>query len=269
MDVLKRNNVKVSGTGETPMLFAHGYGCDQNMWRYITPAFAEDYKIILFDQMGFGKSDVSAYSAQKYNSLQAYANDILEIAEALNLKDIIFVGHSVSAIIGILAAVKAPNLFQKLILITPSPRYINDTDYTGGFASETMNSLLESLDSNYLAWSVAMAPVIMGNADRPEWSEELAASFCRSNEEIAQNFAHLTFLSDNRADLPKVQTKSLILQCQEDVIAPMEVGYYMHQNVINSQLIILNAKGHCPNLSAPEETIKAIQDFLSAEEVLH
>ncbi|MDQ4140296.1 MAG: alpha/beta hydrolase [Bacteroidota bacterium] len=269
MDVLKRNNVNVIGKGEIPMLFAHGYGCDQNMWRYITPAFAEDYKIILFDHVGFGKSDISGYSDSRYNSLQAYADDILEIAEVLHLKDIVFVGHSVSAMIGVLAAIKAPDLFQKLILIGPSPRYINDTNYTGGFASEDMNSLLESLNSDYLAWSLAMAPVIMGNTDKPVWSEELANSFCRSNEKIAKNFAHLTFLSDNRADLQKVRVKSLILQCQEDVIAPMEVGQYMHQNLPNSQLVILNATGHCPNLSAPEETIKAIQNFLSAEKVLH
>ncbi|QMU28668.1 alpha/beta fold hydrolase [Adhaeribacter radiodurans] len=268
-DVLKRNNVTAKGKGETPILFAHGYGCDQNMWRFVTPAFEENYKIILLDQMGFGKSDVSAYTAQKYDSLQAYADDILEVANALNIKDIIFVGHSVSAIVGVLAAITAPHLFQKLILIAPSPRYINDTDYSGGFAQEDINNLLESLDSDYLAWSVAMAPVIMGNAEKPEWSEELAASFCRSNEEIARNFARLTFLSDNRADLKKLQVPSLILQCQNDVIAPLEVGNYMKQSIANSNLVILNATGHCPNLSAPEETIEAIKNFLSTEKVLY
>ncbi|PSR52663.1 alpha/beta hydrolase [Adhaeribacter arboris] len=268
MDVLKRNNVIIKGKGQTPMLFAHGYGCDQNMWRFVTPAFEEDYKIILFDQMGFGQSDFSEYSAQKYSSLQAYADDILEIAEALDLTEIVFVGHSVSAMIGVLAANKAPHLFQNLILIAPSPRYINDTDYSGGFAPEDIDNLLNSLNSDYLAWSVAMAPVIMGNADKPEWSEELATSFCRSHEEIARNFAHLTFRSDNRADLKKLQVKSLILQCQNDVIAPLEVGSYMQQNIANSNLVILNAKGHCPNLSAPEETIHAIQDFLTAHKVL-
>ncbi|MDQ3290964.1 MAG: alpha/beta hydrolase [Bacteroidota bacterium] len=268
MDVLKRNNVTVSGKGETPMLFAHGYGCDQKMWRYVTPAFAEDYKIILFDHVGFGQSDVSEYSEQKYNSLQAYADDIIEIVEALHLSDIIFVGHSVSAMIGVLAAIKAPQLFQKLILVAPSPRYINDTDYTGGFALKDINSLLESLNSDYLAWSVAIAPVIMGNADKPEWSEELAASFCQSNEKIARKFASLTFLADNRADLEKVKVKSLILQCQNDVIAPMEVGEYMHKNLQGSNLVVLNATGHCPNLSAPEETVKAIRNFLNSEKVL-
>lgn len=268
MDILKRNNVTVSGNGKTPMLFVHGYGCDQNMWRYVAPAFAENYKIILLDHVGFGKSDVSEYSPEKYNSLQAYADDILEICGALKLEDIIFVGHSVSAMIGVLAAIKAPELFQKLVLIGPSPHYINELDYTGGFARENITGLLESLDSNYLAWSAAMAPVIMGNPDKPELSEELTASFCRSNEEIARNFAYLTFLSDNRADLNKLQTKSLILQCHEDVIAPLEVGEYMHKNIANSELVLLDAVGHCPNLSAPQETVKAIKNFLEPENVL-
>ncbi len=267
MDLLKRNNVIVTGRGKTPMLFAHGYGCDQNMWRYITPAFIDDYQIILFDHVGFGQSDVADYSPQKYTTLQAYADDILEICEALNLKDVIFVGHSVSAMLGVLAAIKAPNLFQKLVLIAPSPRYINEPGYTGGFAATDIGNLLESLDSNYLTWSAAMAPVIMGNADKPELSKELITSFCRSNEEIARNFAHLTFLSDNRADLKKLRTKSLILQCQEDVIAPLEVGQYMHVNLADSSLTVLNATGHCPNLSAPEETIAAIKDFLTTKTI--
>jgi sigma-B regulation protein RsbQ len=269
MDVLKRNNVTVSGKGETPMLFAHGYGCDQHMWRYVAPAFAEDYKIVLFDHVGFGQSDVSGYSPKRYGSLHAYADDILEICAALQLEDVIFVGHSVSAMIGVLAAIQAPKQFQKLVLIGPSPRYINDRRYTGGFSREDINGLLESLDSNYLAWSTAMAPVIMGNADRPALSEELAGSFCRSNEEIARNFAYLTFLSDNRADLKKLRTPSLILQSQEDVIAPVEVGQYMHENLAGSTLVVLNATGHCPNLSAPEETIAAMKDFLQLEKAVH
>ena len=265
MDVLKRNNVTVTGKGETPMLFAHGYGCDQNMWRFIIPAFLDDYKIILFDHVGFGQSDVSDYTPQKYASLEAYGNDILQICQALKLKDVILVCHSVSAMIGILAAIKEPTIFQKLILITPSPRYLNDVDYVGGFERKDITSLLEALDSDYLAWSAAMAPVIMGNADRPELTEELVTSFCRSHKDIARDFAYLTFLSDNRADLKKLRTKSLILQCQEDVIAPIEVGRFMHQQVASSSLVVLEATGHCPNLSAPEETIRAMKEFLAAE----
>ena len=267
MDVLRRNNVKVSGKGQIPMLFAHGYGCDQNMWRFITPAFEDEYKIVLFDHVGFRHSDISGYTPQKYGSLQAYADDMLEICEVLDLKDVIFVGHSVSAMIGVLAAIKAPQIFQKLILIGPSPRYINETGYTGGFSREDINGLLESLDSNYLNWAAAIAPVIMGNTDKPELSEELAASFCRSHEEFAKNFAYLTFLSDNRADLKKLKTKSLILQCKEDVIAPMEVGAYLKAQIPNSEMVVLDATGHCPNLSAPEETIAAMKSFLHAETV--
>lgn len=268
MDVLKRNNVTVTGKGKTPIVFAHGYGCDQNMWRFIVPAFLDEYKVILFDHIGFGQSDVSGYSPKKYGSLHAYADDILEICRELKLEDVIYVGHSVSAIIGVLAANQAPKLFQKLVLIGPSPRYINDFSYTGGFTREAINGLLASLDTDYLAWSVAMAPVIMGHADKPELGEELAQSFCRSNEEIARNFAYLTFLSDNRADLRKVRTPSLILQCQEDVIAPLEVGQFMHENLVNSKLVVLDAFGHCPNLSAPKPTIAAIREFLQPEAVI-
>lgn len=267
MDVLKRNNVKVSGKGSTPMLFAHGYGCDQNMWRHITPAFENDYRIILFDLVGFGQSDSSDYTPKKYGSLQAYADDILEICQALQLNDVIFVGHSVSAMIGVLAALKAPKFFQKLILVSPSPRYINEPGYTGGFSREDINGLLESLEGDYLGWSAAIAPVIMGNADKPELSQELSTSFCQSNPEIAKNFAYLTFLSDNRADLQKLRTKTLILQCQEDVIAPMEVGEYVNQQIPDSELVVLNATGHCPNLSAPQETIAAMKTFLAGETV--
>ena len=265
MDVLKRNNVKVIGKGQTPMLFAHGYGCDQNMWRYVYPAFEEEYKVVLFDHVGFGKADVSGYTPKKYGSLHAYAMDMLEIIEALQLKDVIFVGHSVSAMIGVLAAIKKPNLFQKLVLVGPSPRYINDKGYIGGFERKDIDGLLQSLDSDYLSWAGAIAPVIMGNADRPELSDELATSFCSSNQEIAKNFAYLTFLSDNRQDLQKLKVPSLIIQCKEDVIAPLEVGEYMQKNTPESQMVVLEATGHCPNLSAPEETVKTIQHFLATE----
>lgn len=265
MDVRKRNNVQVFGEGKTPMLFAHGYGCDHNMWRFIYPAFQQDYKVILFDYVGFGNSDASDYSSAKYNSLRAYATEVLEICRELELENVIFVGHSVSAMIGVLAAIQAPELFQKLILIGPSPHYINEPGYVGGFNREDINSLLETLDGNYLGWAAAIAPVIMGNEDRPELSQDLAASFCRSNPEIAKDFAHLTFLSDNRADLKKLQTKALILQCQEDVIAPLEVGEYLKAQLPDSELVVMKATGHCPNLSAPEETIAAIKNFLNAK----
>jgi sigma-B regulation protein RsbQ len=262
MNVIQRNNVKVTGKGQQPMLLAHGYGCDQNMWRYITPAFEQDYKIILFDHVGFGQADTSGYSKERYASLQAYANDMLEICAALELQDIIFVGHSVSSMIGVLAALREPGRFAKLILIGPSPCYINDEDYVGGFTQQDIEGLLATLDSDYLGWVNTLAPVIMGNPDRPELSQELTQSFCRSNEEVARDFARITFLSDNRRDVGKVTIPVLILQCTEDVIAPLPVGNYLHEQIAGSRLQVLEATGHCPNLSAPEETIAAMKSFL-------
>jgi sigma-B regulation protein RsbQ len=263
MDVLRRNNVQLSGraTGR-PMVFAHGFGCDQNMWRFVAPAFADEYRIVLFDHVGAGSSDLSAYNRTKYGSLQGYASDVLDICRALDLTQVIFVGHSVSAAIGMLAAIAEPERFEALILVGPSPCYINDGDYVGGFSREDVEGLLESLDSNYLGWSSAMAPVIMGNPDRPGLGTELTNSFCRTDPAIASQFARVTFLSDNRADLPKVPVRSLILQCSEDAIAPRCVGEYVHRNLPGSELVLMNATGHCPNLSAPEETIAAIQQFL-------
>jgi sigma-B regulation protein RsbQ len=261
--VLKRNNVKVLGRGEQPMIFAHGYGCDQNMWRFITPAFEDRYKIVLFDHVGHGQSDAAAFDPAKYGSLEGYADDVLAICRELDLTDAVFVGHSVSAMIGALAAIKEPERFDRLVLIGPSPRYIDDGDYVGGFKQEDIEGLLDFLDSNHLGWSSTMAPVIMGNPDRPELGEELTNSFCRTDPEIAKHFARVTFLSDNRADLPGVKTKALILQCSQDAIAPEAVGRYMHQNLPGSAFVQLSATGHCPNLSAPEETIAAMEAFLS------
>ncbi|WP_276499583.1 alpha/beta fold hydrolase [Pontibacter litorisediminis] len=262
MNAIQRNNVTVTGKGEKPMLFAHGYGCDQNMWRHIAPAFQDDYKIILFDMIGFGNSDATTYTKEKYDSLKAYAMDVLEICEELELQDVIYVGHSVSAMIGVLAANIKPGQFSKLVLVSPSPSFINDGDYVGGFNREEIMGLLNSLDSDYLGWSNTIAPVIMGNADRPALGQELAQSFCKSNHEVARDFAHLTFLSDCRQDLPHVKVDTLILQCSEDAIAPLSVGEFTHRHIAGSQLVVLEATGHCPNLSAPEETIAAIKSFL-------
>ncbi|APG59498.1 alpha/beta fold hydrolase [Christiangramia salexigens] len=261
-NIVKRNNIKIKGKGTQPMIFAHGYGCDQNMWRFIVPAFEEDYKIILFDHVGAGNSDAKAYSKDKYSSLKGYAEDILEICDALQLEDVILVGHSVSSMIAVLAANKKPSIFSKLILIGPSPRYINENSYKGGFEREDIDELMEALDSNYLGWSNNMAPVIMGTNNKAELGEELANSFCRTDPEIAKHFASVTFLSDNREDLTKVKVPSLILQCSEDVLAPLVVGEYIHENIQNSSLRVLKATGHCPNLSAPEETIEVMKDYL-------
>jgi sigma-B regulation protein RsbQ len=252
----------VSGTGERAMMFAHGFGCDHNMWRFVAPAFEDGFKIVLFDHVGAGGSDLSAYSKAKYSSLEGYADDVVEIGEALSLQDAVFVGHSVSAMIGIIAATKAPKMFNRLILVGPSPRYINDGDYVGGFSAAQIDELLEFLDNNHMGWSRAMAPMIMGNSERPELSEELTNSFCRTDPEIAKHFARTTFMSDNRGDLSRVKAKSLILQCSDDIIAPKCVGEYVHKHLPDSELVVMRATGHCPNLSAPDETIAAIRTFV-------
>jgi sigma-B regulation protein RsbQ len=263
MTVLNRNHVVQYGPVDgRPMLFAHGFGCDQTMWRHVWPAFADDHRIVLFDHVGMGRSDASAYDVARYGSLEGYASDVLDICAELDLHDVVFVGHSVSAMIGMLAAAEEPDRFSRLVLIGPSPRYIDDDGYVGGFEQSDIEELLDSMDSNYLGWSSAMAPVIMDNEDRPELSEELANSFCQADPEIARRFARVTFLSDNRADLERVRTPSLVLQCSSDVIAPEPVGRYVHDHLPDSRLVLMEATGHCPNLSAPEETVAAMKSFL-------
>jgi sigma-B regulation protein RsbQ len=263
MDVRARNNVKVSGRPDgQPMLFAHGYGCDQNMWRFVAPAFEDRYRVVLFDHVGAGRADASAYDRERHGDLRGYAQDVLDIVHALDLRRVVFVGHSVSAMIGVLAAVAEPDRFDALVLVGPSPRYIDEPGYVGGFGRQDIEGLLESLESNYLGWSAQMAPVIMGNPDRPELGQELSNSFCRTDPEIARRFARVTFLSDNRADLSRVKARTLILQCADDVIAPRSVGEYVHRSIPGSAFVPLKATGHCPNLSAPEETVAAIQAFL-------
>jgi sigma-B regulation protein RsbQ len=263
MTVRARNNVVEQGRLEAqPMLFAHGFGCDQNMWRFVWPRFEDGYRVVLFDHVGAGGSDLSAYDPDRYSSLQGYAEDVLEICRELDLRDVVFVGHSVSAMIGVLAAAREPDRFARLVLVGPSPRYIDDEGYVGGFSREDIEGLLESMDSNYLGWSSQMAPVIMGNGDRPELGEELTNSFCRTDPEIARRFARVTFLSDNREDLAKVDVPSLILQCSDDAIAPEAVGRYVERELPQGRLVTLDAVGHCPNLSAPEQTADAIEEFL-------
>ena len=262
MGALERNNVKVSGRPDgVPMIFAHGYGCDQNMWRYVAPAFEDTHKVVLFDHVGAGGSDLSAYDPERYDSLDAYAEDVAEICRELDLVGATFVGHSVSSMIGVLAARREPGRIGKLVLVGPSPRYIDDEGYRGGFARADIDELLTSLDSNFLGWSSAMAPVIMGNPERPELGEELTNSFCATDPDIAARFARVTFLSDNRDDLGAVRVPTLVLQCSDDVIAPDAVGRYVHEAIPGSRFVRLAATGHCPNLSAPQETIEAIRAF--------
>jgi sigma-B regulation protein RsbQ len=263
MGVLERNNVTVRGLPDgRPMVFAHGFGCDQNMWRFVAPQFESTHKVVLFDHVGAGRSDLDAWDPQRYASLDGYARDVLEILRELDLRDVVFVGHSVSAMVGVLAANAEPERFGALVLVGPSPRYTDTDGYVGGFSTADIEELLVSMDANYLGWSSAMAPAIMGRPDRPELGEELTNSFCRTDPEIARHFARVTFTSDNREDLGGVRLPTLVLQCSQDVIAPEAVGRYVHEHIPGSRLVHLEAVGHCPNLSAPEETSRAIAAFV-------
>lgn len=244
------------------MLFIHGYGCDQNMWRHITPTFSDDYRIVQFDLVGSGKSDLSAYDREKYRTLEGHASDVLEICDELALRDVVVVGHSVSAIIALLACNRDPARFSSLVMIGPSPSYLNDADYQGGFSRKDIDELITFLEENYLGWSRQMAPVIMGVPDRPELGEELTNSFCRTDPEVSKHFGKVTFLSDHREDVKKSQISSLIMQCSNDIIAPLSVGTWLHQNMPHSELVVMRATGHCPHLSAPDETIATMKTFL-------
>ncbi|MHA6297384.1 alpha/beta fold hydrolase [Devosia sp. CAU 1758] len=262
MSTITRNHIRINGSGDRTMIFAHGFGCDQNMWRFVEPEFRDQFRTILFDHVGAGQSDLSAYDPAKYDNLDGYASDLVEIGQELDLEDAVFVGHSVSAMIGALASIEAPGMFGKLVMVGPSPRYIDDGDYVGGFSAAQIEELLGSLDDNHMGWSAAMAPAIMGNPDRPELGEELTNSFCRTDPEIAKQFARVTFMSDNREDLSRITAQTLILQCRDDIIASEQVGEYVNRAISGSQIVYLDASGHCPNLSGPDQVISAIRNFV-------
>ena len=262
MDVYTRNNLKIVGAEDGPVvMLAHGFGCDQNLWRLVTQQLAPAFRVVLFDHVGSGASDPSAWDAQRYNSLVGYASDVVDIVRELDLHDVVFVGHSVAAMIGVLAVTAAPDRFAKLVLLTPSPRYLDDDGYRGGFSRSDIDELLESLESNYLGWSQAMAPNIMGTPDRPELGDELTDSFCRTDPAKALVFARTTFLSDNRADLAHVPVPALVIECAHDTLAPREVGAYVKEQIPGSAIVTLDATGHCPHLSAPQATADAIAAF--------
>jgi len=265
MSVQRRNNVKVSGRGPATMFFAHGFGCDQNMWRLLAPVYESRYRTVLFDHVGSGASDLSAYDPVKYASLQGYADDVVDLVRELSVGPAIFVGHSVSSMIGMLANLAAPELFAAQIMVGPSPCYINDGDYVGGFTRRDIESLLETLESNYLGWASNMAPAIMGAPEQPQLAVELTNSFCRTDPEIAKQFARVTFLSDVRDKLPLLAAPTLILQCDDDMIAPVAVGQYMHRTLPRSTLAIIDNVGHCPHLSAPSASAAAMDAFLAKE----
>lgn len=265
VNVIKRNNVRIIGEGDQSIILAHGFGCSQNVWRHLVAVYKTKFKLILFDFVGAGQSDLSAYNSKRYSSLDGYAKDVLEIIEVLNLKDTLFIGHSVSCMIGVKAAIAQPSYFKKLIFISPSPCYINDKEYIGGLEKEDLNNLLELMDNNYLGWSSFLAPQVMGNEDRPELGQELINNFCATDPDIAKEFARVTFLSDNRMDLENLATVSLTLQCVNDILAPLAVGFYVEKKAKGNTLKILKATGHCPHLSAPEETIAAINGYIGFE----
>jgi len=256
--------VKVFGKGTQPLMFAHGFGCDQNMWRLVTPAFEQDYRIILFDYVGSGKSDLQAYSAERYGDLNGYARDVLDICAELELIRVVFVGHSVSGVVGMLASIREPERFDRLILVGPSPCYINDPPaYVGGFERADIEGLLDVMEKNYIGWANFLAPVVMKNQERPELTRELEESFCSTDPRIARRFAEATFFSDNRSDVPRVTIPSLIMQCSEDAIAPLGVGDYLHRHLPQSTLRVMKATGHCPHMSHPDETIQIIKEYLT------
>ena len=263
MSVQARNNVTVGGDGKTTLVFAHGFGCDQNMWRLLAPRFASRFRTVSFDHVGSGKSDLKAYDRAKYDSLNGYASDLLEIVEEFAEGPVVFVGHSVSAMVGMLAGIQAPENFAGHVMVGPSPCYINDGDYVGGFNREDIDSLLDMLESNYLGWASNMAPAIMGAPDQPDLTVELTNSFCRTDPEIAKHFARVTFLSDNRADVAKLKAPTLIIQSTEDLIAPTAVGDYLHRELPNSMLRVVDNVGHCPHLSAPSQSSDAMDEFLA------
>lgn len=262
MSITQRNNVRISGSGKRTMVMAHGFGCDQSMWRLLAPSFHGEYQTVLFDHVGSGASDLSAYDFSKYDSLDGYADDLIEIINETAQGPVVFVGHSVSAMIGLIASLRAPQLFAAHIMVGPSPCYVNDGDYVGGFERADVEDLLHTLESNYLGWSSTMAPAIMGTPEQPELGVELTNSFCRTDPEMAGQFARVTFMSDHRALLPRLTAPTLILQCSDDIIAPCAVGEYMHRTIPGSTLHVIDNVGHCPHLSSPSASAAAMNDFL-------
>ncbi|MGK7376865.1 alpha/beta fold hydrolase [Planococcus sp. 1R117A] len=263
-EIIKRNNVRVFGQGKQMLVFGHGFGCDQYVWSEIAPAFEDKYRVVLFDYVGSGKSDKSAYSTERYGTLHGYKQDLLDLCDALNLENIVFIGHSVSSMIGALASIERPEMIDKLVMIGPSPYYLNESDYYGGFEKSDIDELLDMMEVNYKEWAKYLAPVVMQNEDRPHLAEEFEQILCSNDPVIARNFAEVTFTSDVRSELSKVTVPTLILQPQFDAIAPLEVGRFVHEQIKDSQLIVMDAAGHNPHISHSEETVKLIQAYLDS-----
>ncbi|GHJ57953.1 hydrolase [Nocardioides sp. OK12] len=269
MSALTRHHVSVTGRHDAPpLVLVHGFGCDQHMWRYVAPAFEDSHRVVLMDLIGAGGGDLSGYDSERYSELEGYAADITAVVRELDLHGAVLVGHSVSAMLVAMTQLEEPERVAGLVMVAPSPRYIDEPGYTGGFGEEDVDELLDSLAGNYLGWSSAMAPAIMGNSERPELGEELTESFCRMDPAVARRFATATFRSDSRDLLPRIGVPTLVLQCTDDVIAPVAVGEYVAEQVPDGRLVMLEATGHCPNLSAPEATTRAIASFLDDLDVV-
>ncbi|MES2900324.1 MAG: alpha/beta hydrolase [Pseudomonadota bacterium] len=263
MQMQYRNNVRSSGSGNATLIFSHGFGCDQSMWRLTTPAFEERFRIVCFDLVGSGRSDRAAYDKAKYASLHGHASDVLEIVDSFGQGPVVFVGHSVSSMIGMLAVLERPEAFAGLVMVAPSPCFINDDDYVGGFNREDVDGLLAMMEQNFGKWAGLFAPMVMGAPNKPELQQELCDSFLRNDPVIARHFAEVTFLADHRADLPRLQRPTLIMQASDDLIAPREVGQYMRERIPCSQLVTIDNIGHCPQMSASGASARAILDFVS------
>ena len=264
MDAVARLNAQVSGPADaTPIVFAHGFGCDQSMWRKVAPDLATDHRVVTYDLVGSGGSDLDSYDRERYSRLESHAEDLVELCHELDVRDAVFVGHSVAAMVGVLAHVTHRDLFSALVLVGPSARYLDDDGYVGGFSRIDIDDLLETMDSNHLGWQDPLSGMVMANADRPELKAELEAVFCRNRPDIARHFAGVTFLGDNRDDLDKVDVPTLVLQTRHDAIAPVTAGQLVHERIADSRLVVIEGYGHCPHLSAPGETITAIREFLA------
>jgi sigma-B regulation protein RsbQ len=264
LSILQRNNVKVLGDGEETLILAHGFGSDQTAWRYQIPELQTRYRIVLFDHVGAGKSDFDAYSPRRYSSLYSYAEDLLDLCAVLKLNQCGLVGHSVSGMVSLLAALVEPDRFSKLIFISASPRYLNDVGYMGGFEQTDLDALYAAMSSNYYAWASGFAPIAMRNPDKPELATEFANTLAAIRPDIAQAVARVIFQSDHRADLPKLKVPTFILQASDDVAVPMQVGQYMAAKIPKSQYIPIDATGHLPHLSAPDTVSRAIAKCLSS-----
>jgi sigma-B regulation protein RsbQ len=261
--IIKRFNVNVIGAGKPTLLFCNGFNCNQHIWNYLTPALTARHQLVLFDQMGTGDSDLSCYDSAKYASLGGYAQDVVDICQALELREVVIIGHSVGAMIAMLAVIQAPQYFARAVLVAATPCYLNEPGYYGGFERADMLDLLAEMKGNYESWANTFATLLIGQEQPASLGYELAGYFCQANPTIAREFAHMSFLADNRADVPRMPLPTLLLQCSDDVAVPAEVGEYLVTHLPQATLTTLRATGHCPHLSAPMEVLAAMRDFIS------